>query len=224
MYYTVLCPSLAGEYMYVRDYWLGRARSYVLAPRPPPPPTVSSTGDTYEIRNRDNLLTEEGGEWWARSWIIRPQQSLVIYKSFSSLWCMCIRFISVLCVGVWEGGSWRLVPKYNLHASRFRFQIGNYHKWLHASRRWGGGGEIEQKTHEIIKHDTSKHRDSKCLLYKYIFYRTDESRDMTRTVLLFAGWQRRRCSRSPSTAVSPTFGPLWWPSLRYREVLEYFSE
>jgi hypothetical protein len=38
------------------------------------------------LRNRDNFLTGEGGRGWARSRIIQPQERLVLYKSFNTLW------------------------------------------------------------------------------------------------------------------------------------------
>jgi hypothetical protein len=60
----------------------------------PPPQPTSSPSPANELdqrhigrlRKRDNLLTEEGVRGRVRSRIIRPQQSLVLYKSFSSLW------------------------------------------------------------------------------------------------------------------------------------------
>jgi hypothetical protein len=54
----------------------------------PPLRSVSSTGGhTGRLRKRDNLLTGggRGRGRWARSWIIRPQESLVLYKSFNTL-------------------------------------------------------------------------------------------------------------------------------------------
>ncbi len=67
------------------------SRSYDLVPRPPwtppPLPLVSSTEETLEDweGKRDNLLPEEGGKGWARSQIIRPQESLVLDESFNTL-------------------------------------------------------------------------------------------------------------------------------------------
>ncbi len=58
--------------------------SYDSAPRPPPPP-VSSTSDTQEGWERETTCSRERGGW-ARSRIIRPQEGLVIYKSFKTLW------------------------------------------------------------------------------------------------------------------------------------------
>jgi hypothetical protein len=57
-----------------------------LAPPTPPSPlsSVSSTGDT--LRKRYNLLTEEGVRGLGRSQIIRRRDSLVLYKSFNTLW------------------------------------------------------------------------------------------------------------------------------------------
>ncbi len=62
--------------------------SYVLAPTPPQPlPSVSSTDDTQEDWQRVNTCRRER-EWkgWARSRIMRPQESLVLYKLFNTLW------------------------------------------------------------------------------------------------------------------------------------------
>ncbi len=65
-------------------------RSYDSAPRPPPcPPSPVSKlvrRHTKRLRKRDNFLTGEWerGQAWSR--IIRPQESLVLYKSFNSLW------------------------------------------------------------------------------------------------------------------------------------------
>ncbi len=40
------------------------------------------------LRKIDNLLMAEGrGRGWARSRIIRPQESLVLYRSLNTLWC-----------------------------------------------------------------------------------------------------------------------------------------
>jgi hypothetical protein len=58
----------------------------------PPPPTLLSCQykldqrPTARLRKRDNLLSQEGGRGWARSQIIRPQESLVLYKPFNTLW------------------------------------------------------------------------------------------------------------------------------------------
>ncbi len=41
---------------------------------------------TERLRKRDNLLIGEGGMGWARGQITRPQESLVLYKSFNTLW------------------------------------------------------------------------------------------------------------------------------------------
>jgi hypothetical protein len=57
--------------------WPGFSRRHGLAPRQPPLPSVSSTGDTQEHGQF------YGGEM---SQIIRLQESLVFYKSFNILW------------------------------------------------------------------------------------------------------------------------------------------
>ncbi len=60
-----------------------------VAPPPTPLPSVSPTGDTVRLRKRGHLLPgREGGGYdkRAKSIKIRPQESLVLYKSFSTLW------------------------------------------------------------------------------------------------------------------------------------------
>ncbi len=89
------------------------SRSFYFAPRPPPPPPPHSfpisnldRRHTGRLRKRDNLLKGEGGRGWARSRIIRPQESLVLYKSFNTLWgggdvvwlecdCVCMRMFFI---------------------------------------------------------------------------------------------------------------------------------
>jgi hypothetical protein len=67
-------------------------RLYDSAPRPlPPHPTVSKLDrrHTGRVRNRGKLLTGERGEGeGVRSQIIRPQESLVLSKSFNPLCCI----------------------------------------------------------------------------------------------------------------------------------------
>ncbi len=84
------------------------SRSFSFAPRPPPlPPSPVRNLDrrhTGRLRKRGNFLKGEGGRGWARSRIIRPQKSLVLYKSFfNTLWwggmlwlecdCVCMRMV-----------------------------------------------------------------------------------------------------------------------------------
>ncbi len=67
-----------------------------LAPRPPPLPSVSLTGDicTGRLRKRDNLLTGEGVRGQAKSRIIRPQESLVLDESFNTLCSFLILYVA----------------------------------------------------------------------------------------------------------------------------------
>jgi hypothetical protein len=72
-------------------YWGPQAfsRSRVLVPCPPLSPSLFSIADrqhTGRLRKRDNLLRGEGERGWARSRIIWPQESMVLYKSFNTLW------------------------------------------------------------------------------------------------------------------------------------------
>ncbi len=41
------------------------------------------------LRKRDNMLTREGRGGWGRSQIIRQRGSLVLFKSFNTLWVQC---------------------------------------------------------------------------------------------------------------------------------------
>ncbi len=68
------------------------SRSYYLAPRPPPPSSPVSKLDrrhTRRLRKRDNVA----GGGWRKSSIIRPQESLVLYKSFNTLWSRQLRAV-----------------------------------------------------------------------------------------------------------------------------------
>ncbi len=59
--------------------------SWDLAPPPPLPPVVSSTGDTQEVWNgqlADGFFWEEGG--WGRSQIIGRRESLVLFNSYNT--------------------------------------------------------------------------------------------------------------------------------------------
>ncbi len=72
---------------------LYRGRIIWLLAQPIPPSPVSKLDRRHtcgRLRKRDNLLTREGGREWAKSQIIRPQESLILYmyKSFNTL---CIR-------------------------------------------------------------------------------------------------------------------------------------
>ncbi len=77
------------------------------SPTPSPPlPSVSSTGGTQKDWERDtSCWRERVRRGWARNRIIRPQESLVLYKSFNTLWlctsCCVIPLIQYkIAVGV----------------------------------------------------------------------------------------------------------------------------
>jgi hypothetical protein len=55
---------------------------------PPPIPPVSKLDRRHagRLRKRDNLLPWEGEGGWARVRIIRLRESIVLYKSFNTLW------------------------------------------------------------------------------------------------------------------------------------------
>ncbi len=55
----------------------------------PPSPSVSSTGDTQDsgrLKKRDNLLNGREGGGGGLSKVIRQRESLVLHKSFNTLW------------------------------------------------------------------------------------------------------------------------------------------
>ncbi len=73
-----------------REYWMTYSGPGFLAvvwfgspPTPPHPLPSVDRRHTGSLKKRDNLLTGYG---WGRSQIIRPQESLVLYKSFKTLW------------------------------------------------------------------------------------------------------------------------------------------
>jgi hypothetical protein len=66
-------------YMDGQAFSLSYSSLFSLTPYPPPPTSVSSTGDKQADWERENLLTGDRGEGWSRSQIIRPQESLVLY-------------------------------------------------------------------------------------------------------------------------------------------------
>ncbi len=60
---------------------------------PPSPVSKFDRRHTGRLRKRDNLLREEGlGRGWSKSQIIQPQESLVLYESFSIL-CVGLQYI-----------------------------------------------------------------------------------------------------------------------------------
>ncbi len=84
--------------------------SYETAPQPPPSPpfpAISFRPHTGGLRKRDKLLMGEGGRGWARSRIIRPQESLVLYKLFTTLWSR--PFFSLISSDL---GWWKLENSY----------------------------------------------------------------------------------------------------------------
>ncbi len=78
-----------------REYWMiewlrarpFRSRMIWLLALPPLPSTVAKVGrrHTGRLRKRDNMLTGEREMGWARSQIIRPQETLALYKAFNTL-------------------------------------------------------------------------------------------------------------------------------------------
>ncbi len=83
-----LCPGRKAESMEWPIEGQAFSRSYDSA-RPPTPFRLLSQQATYStrrLRKRDNLLTVERGRGRARSRIIRPKESLVLYKSFNTPW------------------------------------------------------------------------------------------------------------------------------------------
>jgi hypothetical protein len=59
-----------------------RRMIWLLSPSPPPPVSKLDGQHVEKMRKRDNMLMGEGG----RSQIIGRRESLVLYKSFNTLW------------------------------------------------------------------------------------------------------------------------------------------
>jgi hypothetical protein len=83
-------------------------RTYDLAPRPTPPPSPVRKLDRRHIgrlRKRDKMVKEGGGEGLAKSLIVWPQESLVLYKSINKLsfflWGYSVRKISQINRAKW---------------------------------------------------------------------------------------------------------------------------
>ncbi len=76
-----------------REYWMiyrgpgFLAVSWLLACPLPPLLSLSTTGNAQNDWDRETTFWRErgGGEWLARSRTIRPQESLILYKSFNAL-------------------------------------------------------------------------------------------------------------------------------------------
>ncbi len=86
-----LCYSFRDRSLPESIKWFTEGQSFSqfndIAPHPgshPPPPFRGR--HTERLRKRNNLLTAGGGLGCARSRIIRPQESLVLHKSFNTLW------------------------------------------------------------------------------------------------------------------------------------------
>jgi hypothetical protein len=58
---------------------------WLLAPPPPPPVSKLDRRRTGRLRNKDELLTGEGEGVGAGNQILRPQESLALYKSVNTL-------------------------------------------------------------------------------------------------------------------------------------------
>ncbi len=70
------CWIIHGEPGFLSVVWFGSS----------PTPSPLSRRHTGKLRKKDNLLTGGvGGKGWVRSQIIRPRESLVLYKSFNTL-------------------------------------------------------------------------------------------------------------------------------------------
>jgi hypothetical protein len=83
VHYTVHSHSISSPFesieWFIEDQVI--SPSHDLAPRPPPP----SVSDTQEDWERDTSCWRKAEREWARSRIIRPQESLVFRKSFNNL-------------------------------------------------------------------------------------------------------------------------------------------
>jgi hypothetical protein len=84
---------------------------------PPPLPSVSSTGDTQEDWEKKPTWWQKGGGR-GRSRIIRPQESLVLFKSFNTLWVGLTLKVYNACQAVGEVSA-----VYKIYSVRLRSSI-----------------------------------------------------------------------------------------------------
>jgi hypothetical protein len=87
--------------LFIKDQ--ASSSSYDLAPHPTstPPSPVSklSLFISLPVCRWSSLLTGKGvGRWWGRSQIIRPRESLVLYKSFCTPWYVLLYVLYIFHV------------------------------------------------------------------------------------------------------------------------------
>jgi hypothetical protein len=70
---------------------------YDLAPYSPPPSPSPVSSLSPPVCRQSSLLTEEGESGWGRSQIIRMRESLVLYKSFNTLWVLDLMNRTRIC-------------------------------------------------------------------------------------------------------------------------------
>ncbi len=92
-------PIVIGLYKRVlNDIWrtkISRGRMIWLLAHPHSPSPISKLDQrhTGRLRKRKTCWRERVGRGWMRSRIIRPQESLVFYKAFSTLWVCTVYII-----------------------------------------------------------------------------------------------------------------------------------
>jgi hypothetical protein len=110
----------------------GFLATYNLAPPHPfPSPSPISKLDrrhTGKLRKRENIQTGENGRGWRRSQIIRRLESLVLYKSFKTLWCG--RFFYVESTVQRDGYIWLKVGSVGTDKSRWLLETEGCFLWL----------------------------------------------------------------------------------------------
>ncbi len=95
--HTYILSGMVDPTVSTREYWMIYRGAGLLgsglpdsAPRPPPCPSLPSASFSLSV-----FLSVAGpsywrgvgeGSWWAWSQIIRPRESLALYKSFSTVW------------------------------------------------------------------------------------------------------------------------------------------
>ncbi len=93
------------------------------------PPSAVSKWSLFlslpHVCRRSSLLTGEGRMGWARSQIIRPRESLAIYKSFNILWSN---------IFMWVYGLPYCRPKHNESRDNFLLQVCCAAYDIHCSR------------------------------------------------------------------------------------------
>jgi hypothetical protein len=93
----VLCAGGGCVCVCVREYWIYRGPGwfYSTTPLSPPLPSAICLSFSVCLCVAGPAYWGDRGRGWAWSRIIRQQRSLALYKSFNTLWCVCVFRLSL---------------------------------------------------------------------------------------------------------------------------------